>query len=684
MVFGGLTGVGIWWTIALLNPAATSSLIHIFVFGWAAEWVFFVGEIVALFIYFYTFGRMQRNKHMLVGWIYFFCAWMSLFLINGIIDFMLTPGQWLNNGNFWYGFFNPTFWPSLVFRTGISLVLCGVFGFITASFIQNDELRQKIIRTCSVWALAPFVLMLAGLFWYKAALPEPQLKMILGSSPELGKYMQFHSLLLAVLFIAALIMIVRLPRGLQKVLSFAIVFIALIYFGSFEFIREGARRPYIIVDHMYSNQLLPDDIDKANKQGFLKLAKWSSVKEVTEQNMTEAGHELFNLQCSSCHSVGGTLNDILPLTAKYRTVFGMDSKLNGLGKLNMYMPPFGGNVAEREALASYIVYELNGVNNDQATENDAPATELDLEIPPFDKESDEYVLLAWNTKGMHFITDSDPYWTILPPANDIFAQLILRGDSPEIITDGVELEYSVEKGFETPQQHVRFWDFADKLLGTSLDPGVGLGGLTVNGTMKLDEEHNAFNAKFIPVVPYTNDNSFNPYPVFTITARSTETGEVLASTKTLAPNSTEIGCKNCHGGDWRVQGVAGIDDETALDVLFMHDKNAGTNLAIKATTGEPMLCQACHGDPALGTKGQPELLNFSAAIHGWHANFLTDRKGMSACISCHPSRPGGPTQAFRSHHSDFMDCTNCHGTMEDHALSLLKKEHAAGKKGQSN
>jgi cytochrome bd-type quinol oxidase subunit 1 len=36
MVFSGMTGVGIWWTIALLNPAATSSLIHTFVFGWAA------------------------------------------------------------------------------------------------------------------------------------------------------------------------------------------------------------------------------------------------------------------------------------------------------------------------------------------------------------------------------------------------------------------------------------------------------------------------------------------------------------------------------------------------------------------------------------------------------------------------------------------------------------------------
>ncbi len=681
MVFGGLTGVGIWWTIALLNPAATSKLIHIFVFGWAAEWVFFIAEIVSLFIYFYTFGRMQRKSHMIIGWLYFICAWMSLFLINGIIDFMLTPGEWLNNSNFWSGFFNPTFWPSLVFRTGISLVLCGVFGFVTASFITKGDLRQKIIRTCSIWAMAPFVLMLAGLFWYKAALPEAQLSMILGSSPELGQYMQLHSLLLAVLFLAALFMIIRLPQGLQKVLSFAIVFIALNYFGSFEFLREGARRPFIIVDHMYSNQMYLDDQNRVNKEGYLKSARWSSIKKITDQNMIEAGHELFNFQCSACHSVNGPLNNILPRTAKYQSVFGMDAKLNGLGKLNMYMPPFAGNVLERKALASYIVYNLNGVDSEHIAEKDVPSTEQGLTIPPFDKDKDQYVLLAWNNLGMHCISDSDPFWLILPPANDIYAQLILRGDSPEIITEGVELEYTAPEGFETPQKQVRFWEFADKLLGVKLEPGVGLSGLKVNGKMKLEEDHNAFAAKYVPVVPYKNDGSFNPYPVFTITARNTESGEVLASTKTVVPTSTEMGCRNCHGGDWRVQGITGISDETSLDVLRMHDKNTGTDLADKAKAGEPMLCQACHADPVLGTKGHADLLNFSAAMHGWHANFLTDRKGMRACVTCHPSRPGGTTQCFRSHHSEFLDCTNCHGTMEDHALSLLKKEKAAGKKG---
>lgn len=306
---------------------------------------------------------------------------------------------------------------------------------------------------------------------------------------------------------------------------------------------------------------------------------------------------------------------------------------------------------------------------------------LPVTIPPFDQEMDDYVLLSWNTLGMHHISDGDPYWILLPPANDLFAQLVKRGNSPQIVTAGVEISYAVEDGFTYPEKQVRFWEFADKLLGADLPPGVGLGGLKVNGTMKLEETHRAFSAPQVPVVPYPQGGGYNPYPIFTITATDRASGEVLATTRTVAPTSTEMGCKNCHGGEWRVAGVAGFSDATSIDVLAAHDKNSGTNLLEKAQNGEPMLCQSCHADPLLGTEGNPELLNFPAAIHGWHANFLTEREGMQACVACHPARPEGPTQFFRSHHAQYMDCTNCHGTMEDHALTLLKKEHQAGKKG---
>jgi len=100
MVLGGLTGVGIWFVIGLVNPAATSTLIHTFVFGWAIEWVFFIGEITALLVYHYYFDKLERVLREKVAFFYFLFAFLSLVIINGILSFMLTPGKWLATGGF--------------------------------------------------------------------------------------------------------------------------------------------------------------------------------------------------------------------------------------------------------------------------------------------------------------------------------------------------------------------------------------------------------------------------------------------------------------------------------------------------------------------------------------------------------------------------------------------------------
>ncbi|HSM13875.1 MAG TPA: cytochrome ubiquinol oxidase subunit I, partial [Thermoanaerobaculia bacterium] len=78
LVAGALTGVGIWFVIGLLNPAATELLIHHFVWGWAIEWTFFAVEILAAILYYYGWRRMGARAHLALGWIYFVAAWLSL------------------------------------------------------------------------------------------------------------------------------------------------------------------------------------------------------------------------------------------------------------------------------------------------------------------------------------------------------------------------------------------------------------------------------------------------------------------------------------------------------------------------------------------------------------------------------------------------------------------------------
>ncbi|PLX93423.1 MAG: hypothetical protein C0621_07485 [Desulfuromonas sp.] len=372
MVFGGLTGVGIWFIIALVQPAATSLLIHNFVFGWATEWVFFLVEIIALFVYFYSFGRMEARTHQIVGWIYFGAAWGSLFLINGIIDFMLTPGGWLENGDFWLGFFNPTFWPSLFFRTFIALMMAGLFAYVTCAWQKDESLRFTMTRFSGKWVLTALAGGLPSGIWYVAALPEPAHKLVHGGSPTIVKALDWGLYATVAILIISLLCTVILPALHNRLIAFVVLACGLFFMGSFEWTREAARRPYVINEVMYSNGLSKADVEQANAEGFLQSARWSKFHTVDEKNLLEIGEDIYKLQCYACHSLGGFNNDLLTRTAN----FSLPSFMTYLEKIHerrYFMPPFAGSRDEMRALASWIVGDLHGKSLEQPEEVAAPA-----------------------------------------------------------------------------------------------------------------------------------------------------------------------------------------------------------------------------------------------------------------------------------------------------------------------
>jgi mono/diheme cytochrome c family protein len=359
MVYGGITGVGIWFIISLVQPAATSLLIHTFVYGWAAEWVWFLVEITALLVYYYTFGRMDDRTHQMVGWIYFIAAWLSLFLINGIIDFMLTPGAWVIDRNFWSGFFNPSFWPALFFRTFLSFMLAGLYAFVTCAFLKDPGFKAKMTRYSGKWALASLTLMLPCGYWYFAILPESARALVAGGSPTIraaGEYALYA--LIATLILLLLLTVIR-PAYNNKTVAILALVPAFLLMGAFEWTREAARRPFVLNQVMYSNGITLAQAEELQGESFLARAKWAEVNEVRDENLTEAGAEIFKFQCYACHTIGGLNNDILPKTAT------MDfSSLHGY-LLNVihkrpYMPPFLGNQQEAMALAAYLAGELHG------------------------------------------------------------------------------------------------------------------------------------------------------------------------------------------------------------------------------------------------------------------------------------------------------------------------------------
>ncbi|MBN2645332.1 MAG: c-type cytochrome [Desulfuromonadaceae bacterium] len=357
MVYGGVTGVGIWFTIGLIQPDATSDLIHAFVFGWAAEWVWFLVEIVALLVYYYRFDSLDERTHLAVGWIYFVAAWMSLFLINGIIDFMLTPGEWLQNHNFWSAFFNPTFWPSLLFRFAFGTLLAGVYAFFTTAKVSSISFRLRMTRYSSQWCLISLLVVLVAGAWYVAALPSGS-QALFALSPTIR-----HSVLVGAAGLLVFSVLVTLftflkPSWHNMGIAILVAVCSFLVLSAFEWIREADRRPYVINNYRYSNGIAVTDVTQLN-QGFLAACRWSPIAEVTPDNVMQAGQLLFKFQCYACHTLDGVNNDIRPRTAS-ASFNGMVSYLVTMHEKRPFMPPFVGTELERKALAAYLVGELHG------------------------------------------------------------------------------------------------------------------------------------------------------------------------------------------------------------------------------------------------------------------------------------------------------------------------------------
>jgi cytochrome bd-type quinol oxidase subunit 1 len=370
LVFGAVSGVGIWWSIGLVNPEATATLIHVFVWGWAIEWVFFIVEIAAAFIYYYGWDRLDPKTHLMVGWIYFGAAWASLLVINGILTFMLTPGRWIERQTFASAYFNPGMLPSLVLRTAVCIALAGVYALITSSRVSDEGLRHEVVRYAAQWLLAgTLIIPLAGL-WYISTLPRMAREISMGAAPAVtifaGLSIFFSALVVAFTYFGPHLR----PRHFNLVFALLLAVLALSTTGVTEWVREAVRKPYIIYDYMYANGLRLADIGRVREQGVLKSALWVRRHEVHPHALERAGEEVFRVQCASCHTVNG-YNSIRFAVKGWSWVM-IDYQLGHLSALKGFMPPFLGTDAERQALGAWLA-SLNPLPAGIAIEPEPPA-----------------------------------------------------------------------------------------------------------------------------------------------------------------------------------------------------------------------------------------------------------------------------------------------------------------------
>jgi cytochrome bd ubiquinol oxidase subunit I len=376
VVFGAITGVGIWWTIGLSSPLATEILIRTFVFGWATEWVFFVVELAAAFIFYYYWGKLPEKTHVVIGWIYAMAAWISLVLITGITAFMLNPGVWATDPklqNFWVAFFNPQFLPQTVARTGGALLLSSLYVYLHASLtIRDAALRDMIASRSARPALLGAILITAGGLAWLYFLP-PSAKAALAAAAALNILVALIFALTLVVFVLLYLGPYRNPGWLSPGFAGSLCLFGIAAFSTGEFIREAVRKPFVVYNVVLANQVLPEQVAAMQRMGYLESGLWTKqyvIKEypravvdgridgnqllaLRQDDRVILGKVLFQYHCNDCHAAAAGYSALGPLLQ------GRPRELvrSGVEHLDsvLFMPPWCGTPQEAELLTDYLM-----------------------------------------------------------------------------------------------------------------------------------------------------------------------------------------------------------------------------------------------------------------------------------------------------------------------------------------
>lgn len=283
------------------------------------------------------------------------------------------------------------------------------------------------------------------------------------------------------------------------------------------------------------------------------------------------------------------------------------------------------------------------------------------------KNTEKYVIVAWNNLGMHCYDGDYSVFGILPPYNTLLAQVIQVGDPPRIVTSGVTLNYAFPENTYSAGVHghmdkTNFWDYSKKLFGVSLPVNIGLTGLGLTGTMKPEGDH--FIAEGIPLTEFRDKDvkkqHRHPYQLAELKAyKADKNGSTkLAELTVVAPVSTEFSCANCHADDGDATMNSGIQPtgNVKANILAVHDLRSKTTLSSQ----KPVLCASCHGSNALGLPGVAGVKSLSNSMHSHHQNLPDITPDTDGCYNCHP---GPQTKCLRDTMSEHfsLNCVDCHG-----------------------
>jgi mono/diheme cytochrome c family protein len=359
-VVGALSGVGVWFAAIQVSPATIGAMVHDFHWLWAIEWTFFCLEIVAGYCFYRYLGKLSDRAALGLLLLYSAAAWFSLFIINGILSWQLTPGAWVETRRVADGFFNPGFWPSLLFRTVVSTTLAALVACLvvnTMSELDREARRALINRAAQL--LIPMVSMPVLGVWYLAVLPDDSRSWVLGGSAAMTLFLNLSVGASLAVGAYALVGLVLRKLYVNAATAGLLVFLAFGATAGGEFVREGSRKPYSIRHVLYSNGVRPEEVTTLRKTGCLANDPYP-LRAAADfpHDQVRRGALVYRRLCSVCHTLEGA-NGLVHLTGTWDR----DQMRMNIAKLQHtkpFMPPFAGSADDLEALVQFLEWQHAG------------------------------------------------------------------------------------------------------------------------------------------------------------------------------------------------------------------------------------------------------------------------------------------------------------------------------------
>ena len=356
-VIGALTGVGMWLTAIQVSAQTIGLMVDEFHWIWAIEWIFFWLEIVAGYAFFRYGDRLPDRTRLALLGLYSVAGFGSLFWINGILSWQLTPGAWVESRSVWEGFFNPTFWPSLGFRTVVCFVLAGLGAAIVINAMPSLDRGQRgrLINRLGAFMLPVAAMPLFGA-WYLAAMPADSRAWIMGGSMTMTMFLNIAAGASVLIGGYAVIGLWRQKLYINGATATLLAAIAFGATGAGEFIREGARKPYSVRETLFSNATTPAQVASLRKTGILAADPYPlRDADAYPTAQLRTGRLVYRNLCSACHAVSG-MNGLTEALGGWT----IEQKRMNVAMLQWtkgFMPPFAGSAPELEALVQYISWE---------------------------------------------------------------------------------------------------------------------------------------------------------------------------------------------------------------------------------------------------------------------------------------------------------------------------------------